>query len=389
MRLPRRLRRLLDPHTGIITGVKTAVRGADRQGLVRALMPARRLGLTRQHTATLGEIIAGRLDDRVDHPTASTGLVDLAQSLEAASLSPATWLMLENLSRTIGCFVASDSFSQRGHAMIATHGSSRQRFLGHLHARNLEGAVAVWDTTTSGAQESPAWRQAGHYLWLWSLGQYGRSWFSSDERFVGLVSNSPITVMGPAASSLTTSDVPDESKTARVIMQDVLSWDPATDALGGACELAYASRETRNWIRESHNWDRLACFDAVSFRLESDGGGFPSTRETYFRIADDPRGLMLGGSSPNMIPLMVWDLLRAPGVNLTLAGTTFFASALAYTEGNRRFKHTVKRATDETGSTGELFERCPTFARHNVTENLTLVANLILSGAIALSLIHI
>ena len=45
-------------------------------------------------------------------------------------------------------------------------------------------------------------------------------------------------------------------------------------------------------------------------------------------------------------------------------------------------KHTTGKDTDATGSTGELFERCPTFARHNVTENLTLVANLIDTGAI-------
>jgi len=79
----------------------------------------------------------------------------------------------------------------------------------------------------------------------------------------------------------------------------------------------------------------------------------------------------------------MWDVLKVEGVSLTVAGTTFFASQTAYTDTNRRFKHTLGRPTDETGSTGELFERCPTFARHNVTENLSLLANLAQSGAIA------
>jgi hypothetical protein len=75
-------------------------------------------------------------------------------------------------------------------------------------------------------------------------------------------------------------------------------------------------------------------------------------------------------------------VLKAQGAQLTLGGTTFFASQTAYTDTNRRFKHTLGRPTDETGSTGELFERCPTFARHNVTENLALVANLAQAGAL-------
>ena len=200
-------------------------------------------------------------------------------------------------------------------------------------------------------------------------------------RFVSAVSNRAVTVLGPAPTDLTRESLQPSSLVARVIMQQVLSWDPGSDPLGGACQLAYASRETRNWIRETDSWDLLADFEVVSFRLDAKADAFPSSA-ALLRHSHDPRALMPGGSSPNMIPMMLWDLSRVPGVQLTLGGTTFFASSTAYTEGNRRLKHTTGRDTDATGSTGELFERCPTFARHNVTENLTLVANLINSGAV-------
>ncbi len=190
-----------------------------------------------------------------------------------------------------------------------------------------------------------------------------------------------MTILGPAETSLTRRSLKKDSLVARVIMQDVLAWDAGSDPLGGQCDLAYASRETRNWLRETNAWDQLEQFQVTSLRV--DKGSELGSETAALRRAHDPRKLMLGGSSPNMIPLMAWDIMRVPGVTLTMGGTTFFASQEAYTEGNRRFKHTSGLATDETGSTGELFERCPTFARHNVLENLTLLANWVSEGAIS------
>jgi hypothetical protein len=166
-------------------------------------------------------------------------------------------------------------------------------------------------------------------------------------------------------------------------MQDVTSWDKNKDPLGGVCDLVWVSRETRNWIRERDAWDLLSGFEAVSFRVDRANQDWPELGSQNYRAAHNPSTLMVGGSSPNMMPLMMWDVMKVDGASLTIGGTTFFASQTAYTDTNRRFKHTLGRPTDETGSTGELFERCPTFARHNVTENLTLVANLAHAGAIS------
>lgn len=381
MRLPRPLRRLLDPHTGLITGFKSALRAQDPDEITRVLSRyGRRIGLRSGQITTLQEVATGRLTDTVSHADAGEKLGELATTLPA-NLSSTTWLTMENLARTIGCFRASHAFSQGGHDAISQRGTSRNRFLSALHQRDMAASTKAFASRPRGDDIS-FWDQAGHYLWLWSNGEHGQPSFGKDSRFERLVSGHSVTILGPAPTSLQAAGSADESLVARVIMQQVLSWDPATDPLGGACHLAYASRETRNWLRETDSWSDLRAFEAVSFRLDNTSDAFPDTVDSYLRLARDPRALMLGGSSPNMIPMMVWDVLGVPDVDVTLGGTTFFASKTAYTEGNRRLKHTTGKATDETGSTGELFERCPTFARHNVTENLTLVSNLITSGAI-------
>jgi hypothetical protein len=167
-------------------------------------------------------------------------------------------------------------------------------------------------------------------------------------------------------------------------MQNVLAWDPELDPFGGDVELAWANRETRNWLLETRPMADLARYRALSFREDGSSTKWKTLGLPHARVALDPRRLMLSGSSPNMVPLMVWDVLSVPDVQVTVAGTTFFATKEAYSVTNRRFKHTHGMDTDETGSTGQLFERCPTFARHNVVENLSLVANLVTAGAISI-----
>lgn len=383
MRLPRPLRRLLDPHTALVTGVKSALRAGDAEAIAALVSThSRRMGLHSVDREILTAVLVGRLDNSVSHDHASAGFVDLAERLSSRGLSTPTWLTLENLSRTVGCFVASHALGQSALTTIAAKGTPAQRFLAAVHQRDLASAAGIWDRAAKTSRSAPLWRDGGHYLWLWSGGASGQAQFEEGSAFSGLVSGHPVVILGPAPTSLTTKNLSADTLTARVIMQDVLSWEAKGDPLDGACELAYASRETRNWIRDSDAWQSLAAFQAVSFRLDQSNAPLPEQHSTVLRAAADPRRLMLGGSSPNMIPLMVWDVLKVKEASLTLGGTTFFASQTAYTTGNRRFKHTLGRGTDETGSTGELFERCPTFARHNVSENVNLVANLLEGGAL-------
>jgi len=379
MRLPRPLRRLLDPHTGLITGVKAALRAGDQQGIARTVSRYRRpLRLTRSVADGLTRVLVGRLGDSVSHDEASESLEKMASELPPQSLHSTTWSALENLSRTVGCFSASLAFTHRAHLAIENEKSRPRLVLSAIHRRELDLAIEHFRHYWTWEDD---WFDIAHYIWVWSGGLSGVKAFDVEPEWVDRLRDRPVTILGPAETHLTTKNLPDSSLVARVIMQDVVSWDSASDPLGGQCDLAYASRETRNWLRETDSWNHLTDFAVTSLRV--DEGSELGASQVPLRRAHDPRRLMLGGSSPNMIPLMAWDVMRVPGVRLTMGGTTFFASQEAYTAGNRRFKHTSGRVTDATGSTGELFERCPTFARHNVLENLTLMANWVSSGAVS------
>jgi hypothetical protein len=85
----------------------------------------------------------------------------------------------------------------------------------------------------------------------------------------------------------------------------------------------------------------------------------------------------------NMVPLMVWDILHVPDVELTVAGTTFFASATAYSPHERRYKQDRQVATDQTGSTGLRLERCLSFSSHGLSAHHTLMALIMQAGAVA------
>ena len=379
MRLPRPLRRLLDPHTGLITGVKSALRANDADRIAKTVSRYRgRLKLPKDTGDELVRVVVGRLRDVVSHDEASEALRSIATVLSPNVVSSTTFSALENLSRTIGCFSASLDFTKKTHVAIEGEKSQVRLVLSAIHRRDLEQAIAhfrhywTWDDD---------WFDIAHYIWIWSGGISGVKAFDIEPQWEALLRDRALTILGPAETSLTKKALKKDSLVARVIMQDVLSWDADKDPLGGRCDLAYASRETRNWLRQTNSWDQLERFRMTSLRV--DEGADLGSEEAALRRAHDPRKLRLGGSSPNMIPLMAWDIMRVPGVKLTMGGTTFFASQEAYTAGNRRFKHTSGRATDETGSTGELFERCPTFARHNVLENLTLLANWVSEGAVS------
>ncbi len=379
MRLPRPLRRLIDPHTGLITGVKSALRANDADQIARTISRYRgRLKLTKETGDELIRVVVGRLNNSVSHEEASDALRAIATGLSPRAVSSTTFSALENLSRTIGCFSASLHFTERTHLAIEGEKSQVRLVLSAIHRRDLEQAIDhfrhywTWDDD---------WFDIAHYISIWSGGISGVKAFDIEPQWDELLRDKTVTILGPAETTLTKRSLKKESLVARVIMQDVLAWDAHSDPLGGQCDLAYASRETRNWLRETDAWNQLDQFQVTSLRV--DEGSELGSETAALRRAHDPRKLMLGGSSPNMIPLMAWDIMRVPGVTLTMGGTTFFASQEAYTAGNRRFKHTSGRATDETGSTGEFFERCPTFARHNVLENLTLLANWVSEGAIS------
>jgi hypothetical protein len=378
------LRRLRpkNPHTELITGVKSALRDGNEKDVIRLLSSAgKRIGLPASTRSELAEIITGRLGDTLSHRDATTAFHTLANTLPD-TLPTDTLLTLENIARSIGCFHASHHFTTLAHHHIHhTPHPSETRFLAHLHHRNLTGAIDTYYTAAT--HNTPFWADAAHYLWLWSQGSAGTPHHTTDHTWASTLTGHHITILGPAPTTHTPPHTP-HHLVARVLMQNVLSWDKDTDPFGGQADLGYVNRETRNWLLQTQPRAQLEKFLFVSFREDGHSTKWRELGLERARVAGDPRRLMLSGSSPNMIPLMMWDVLGVPDVTVTIAGTTFFATKEAYSPGNRRFKHTLGADTDETGSTGTLFERCPTFARHNVVDNLSLVANLVDAGVVGI-----
>jgi len=279
MRLPRPLRRLIDPHTGLITGVKSALRANDPNQIARTISRYRgRLKLTKETGDELIRVIVGRLNNSVSHEEASDALRAIATGLSPQAVSSTTFSALENLSRTIGCFSASLLFTERAHLAIEGEKSQVRLVLSAIHRRDLEQAIDhfrhywTWDDD---------WFDIAHYIWIWSGGISGVKAFDIEPQWDELLRDKTVTILGPAETSLTKRSLKKESLVARVIMQDVLSWDAGSDPLGGQCDLAYASRETRNWLRETNAWDQLDSFRVTSLRVdegaELGSDGDPST----------------------------------------------------------------------------------------------------------------
>lgn len=381
MRLPRLLPKRRDPHTAVITGLKSAVRAGNIARVHKELFTRRtQIGLNLEQTRELSDLITGRVSNEVSHEEASQRFTALAKQMGKTLPSARTWFTLENLSRTVGCFRSSYAFTDAGLRSLEKSDNPTDHMLHAIHRRDLSAATRKWDSIQ---RETFSHKETlGHYLFLWSNGDSGQAFWSTEKDWMEVVRGHEILLMGPAPTSLTQSSISSNSLVGRVIMQNVTQWKPGSDPLGGQCDIAWASRETRNWLDSSSSWHLLSDFQAVSFR-----GRIPKPEKipaisTLIREAGSPQALLIEGSSPNMIPLAMWDVLTAPDTRVVIGGTTFFASEVAYTDSNRRVKHQVNKSTDAAGSTGLLFERCPTFARHNVTENLALVANLVNGGIV-------
>jgi hypothetical protein len=334
--------------------------------------------------SVLVEIVRGRMNDSVSHHDASTQLSQLAHTLDNKPLNATTWFTLENISRAIGCFHASHQFTRRGlhqlsHQPIHNDHDRTRQFLAHLHQRNLTAAEHTWTTRTPTPHTKDFWKDAGHYLWLWSNHHTGTPHWSTDTHWTHTLRGHPITILGPAPTSLTPTHLTPTTLTARVIAPGVVSW-PSDDVAGGRCDLAWANSSSTKWFAEHSQQEALARFQVTSFRTATwRQMGIANGRTA----AHHKRLLPVPWDKTNMVPLMVWDILRVPDVELTVAGTTFFASQTAYSPHERRFKQDRQVATDQTGSTGLRLERCLSFSSHGLSAHHTLMALIMHAGAVA------
>ena len=369
-----------NPHTAIITGVKSALRNGDQDAIRHTLSRfGSRIGLPTPLTQELTHIITGRLHNTLTHHDATTRLTTIAHTHPTTTLPPDTWLTLENIARSIGCFHASHHFTHHAitHLTTQPHPPERQ-FLAHLHTRNLDAAAHTYTTHHT---HNPFWNDAGHYLWLWSSHHTGTPHHTTDTTWTTLLTGHHITILGPAPTTHTPPPTTTPHHTARVIVPGVMAWSKDSGPFGSSCDLAYANSRSTKWFIENAPADAFAAYQMASFRTDR----WKELGITNGRTASPhSRLLLLPTDKTNMVPLMVWDVLSVPDVTVTIAGTTFFATPTAYTADNLRFSHSDRGTSDSRGSSGELFERCRSFSHHALTQHLSFIANLVTAGAVSI-----
>jgi hypothetical protein len=369
-----------NPHTAIITGVKSALRNGDAETIKHTLSRfGPRIGLPTPLTKDLTHIITSRLHNTLTHHDATHHLTTIATQHPTTTLPPDTWLTLENIARTIGCFHASHHFTRHAITHLTTHPHPPEKqFLAHLHTRNLTAATHTYTTHHT---NTPFWLDAGHYLWHWSSHTTGTPHHTQDPTWTRLLTGHHITILGPAPTTHTPPPPTTPHHTARVIVPGVMAWGADSGPFGSACDLAYANSRSTKWFIDNTPPDAFAEYKAASFRTDRWRDlGIDNGRTA----ANHSRLLLLPTDKTNMVPLMVWDVLSVPDVTVTIAGTTFFATPTAYTADNLRFSHSERGTSDQRGSTGELFERCRSFSHHALTQHLSFMANLVEAGAVSI-----
>lgn len=367
----------------LLNGLKASIEAGERDGAAHALQRGQSLLGGRASARAVADIVTGRMDQRLSHEQASAAFNDVFQRLRHSSLPPTGWFVLENLSRAVGCFVASQAFGEHARALIVASRlqNDRQRtelFLAHLHSRDIDSAIQTWHTRVPASHTAEFWTDAGHLLWLLTAGEHGMADLIDKGSWSQALRGQQVVAMGPAPSSLTTSGL-DDALVARVIAPGMTTW-PSTDQLGGQCDLAYANSDTTKWFIAHEGGQSLADFSFVSFRTSS----WKAMALTNARTARHHKALLpMPFDKTNMVPLIAWDVLHVPDVQLQVAGTTFFASRTAYTSHDVRLKEDRGGHTDQRGSTGIPFERCLSFSSHNLSAHHTLMSLLAEAGALS------
>ena len=323
----------------------------------------------------VAEIVTGRMSDHLSHESASEAWRELSHGLPETT-SPPVWFMMESLAQAVGCFSASADCGEKGVAALSRSRTPFDRFIGAIQARNSDAATEAFHSLPT---DDHAWRDAAHYLWLWSRGVEGEPQWSTDSEWLKVVRGQSITIVGPAPTAKDAPAVPPRSLVARVIAPGVTQW-PASDIADGRCELAYSNSKSTKWfIREGAVAD-LEKFRYLSYRTSSgDALGIPHSRVAFHHKVLLP----MPWDRTNMVPVATWDLLHVPDTKVSIVASNFFASRTAYTANDVRFDAERNQATDQSGSTGIVFERCVSFSFHNIGAHLNVMANLAAAGAVS------
>lgn len=180
--------------------------------------------------------------------------------------------------------------------------------------------------------------------------------------------------LGRVDSSIDLNQLP----TARIIMPTINPGGAVDDIDTETKLIGYANGMTTSWLKSLEIRDRQTALSGYEFvrvkRYEtwmSDDSRF----EECVKISP----LYLCGN-PNMMPILILDLITNFRSKVFVTGTSFFLGAKPYRDSMRRYFSERNKMSDEHGSTGRVFERSQAIAGHDQIINRSILRNLLRSG---------
>lgn len=142
----------------------------------------------------------------------------------------------------------------------------------------------------------------------------------------------------------------------------------------------YSNGMTNEWLASLRHEEREAVLNLARVvrvkRLEN-----WMRQDSRFEQTFPCRYLYLSGN-PNMVPVMVVDLLLRGFAPLYVTGATFFLGSHPYRATQRRIVSLDSSRTDEFGSSGRAFERCLGISGHDQLTNMAIIRNLFREGLV-------
>lgn len=361
----------------VLAATKVAILRGNSDAALGAVRPFASILDSRAAANKLASVVAGRVAGNLDHSDASEQLIELLP-LIGRKVPASALFAVASLSQSVGCFLASHSFEVVARERFREQGL-RGALLDAIASRDVQRAENVWASASRSARRTAVSEDIASYLWLWSDGTFGSHVDIQPSHWSELIGKSNVLVVGPAPVTDTPPQPISDYLVARVIAPGVTAWPK--HSFGGRCELAYANNKSTKWFLGQQDKAVFAQYHYSSFRTDRWqplGIGNGRTALSHKRLLPMP------WDKTNMVPLIIWDVLRANAKSVHVTGANFFASQTAYTAHEARFKEEDNASTNQAGSTGKRFERCISFSNHALTQHLSLVSNLASSGVITM-----
>lgn len=341
-----------------------------------------------QTTMRAIEIIAEHLADGEHHQVTERLLEHVTDSHALQLLGHDRLFTLTRAARSAGLFTASGPIEDAAIRAFGIHAQRSRGIRGHLQRLRFALESGNFDQARqSGAQlerhylhlSVPEVRSALSFLYSMNpdnaFGPLPPQ--VAVDHFQDYVSGQDVIIYGPGP---TDAGLPSESRglpVARVLTPGVTNWNNDADLADGRVNIQYANGETQSWLAELSPSELRRTVATVRFTtLKSDNDQAAALRSSHAGIRSALRWPRFIDGSPNMVPIMLWDLLLSGAQSVFVTGASFFLGSQPYRSGSSGYDGCMVSRTDVFGSRGQEFDCCYRIAKHNPLANLRFARSL-------------